>query len=95
MNANRWGHYFKGMDKIPLETLALIVAAVQCAIDEWKTGHPVEVKFEFEPYAGTYKAALKHLQGWIAFAAMQTVNVATPMLAALLHVAREVSTILL
>jgi hypothetical protein len=27
-HANRQGHYFVGMDKIPLETLALIVVAV-------------------------------------------------------------------
>ncbi|KAJ7237029.1 hypothetical protein B0H12DRAFT_1075687 [Mycena haematopus] len=90
-NANRRGYYFTGMDKIPLETLALVVAAVRCAIDEWKTGRPVEVKFEFEPYAGTYKTALKHLRGWIAFAATQTIDVATPALAALLRVARGTS----
>ncbi|KAJ7869443.1 hypothetical protein B0H14DRAFT_2571807 [Mycena olivaceomarginata] len=62
------------MDKIPLETLALIVAAVRCAIDEWTTGRRVRVDFEFEPYAGTYKTVLNHLRGWVTFAASQTVG---------------------
>ncbi|KAJ7439719.1 hypothetical protein B0H11DRAFT_2354759, partial [Mycena galericulata] len=91
-HSRRRGHYFSDMEGIPLVTLALIVAAVKCAIDEWKTGRRVDKSFDYDPYAQTYNDALKHLTGWVSFSATQPVNVISPLLKEMLRVARDTAT---
>ncbi|KAJ6457474.1 hypothetical protein C8R47DRAFT_1247132 [Mycena vitilis] len=89
--ANRRGHYFIGLDSIPLPTLALIVTAVACALHGWKTGRFVGVPFETVPYAEYYDTVLGHLKGWVPFCGTQDVDVAGPMLKEMLRIARASS----
>ncbi|KAJ7683449.1 hypothetical protein B0H17DRAFT_1205146 [Mycena rosella] len=89
VKANWRGHYFEGLDTIPVETLGLIVAAVKCGLDAWKTGRPLDVAFDFDPYAGVYKNASAHLSGWVAFSKTQPIDVAQPLLKEMLRAARE------
>ncbi|KAJ7645292.1 hypothetical protein B0H17DRAFT_1216079 [Mycena rosella] len=89
VKANWRGHYFEGLDTIPVETLGLIVAAVKCGLDAWKTGRPLDVAFDFDPYAGVYKNACAHLSGWVTFSKTQPIDVAQPLLKEMLRAARE------
>ncbi|KAJ7106621.1 hypothetical protein C8R44DRAFT_885897 [Mycena epipterygia] len=91
-HGNRRAHYFAHMAEIPLVTLALIIAAVKCALDEWKTGRRVDKSFDFDPYATIYNDALTHLQGWVAWSAKQPVNLVSRLLTEMLRIARETST---
>ncbi|KAJ7453526.1 hypothetical protein FB451DRAFT_1185332 [Mycena latifolia] len=88
---NRRGHYFTDMDAIPVETLALVVTAITCVLDEWKTGRQVDHKFEADPYAAYYDRALAHLRGWVTYNADKAIDVAKPLLKNMLRVARETS----
>ncbi|KAJ7752963.1 hypothetical protein B0H16DRAFT_1836106 [Mycena metata] len=91
-NANRRAHYFTGLDGIPIETLALIVSAVKCAIDGWKTGRHVDVSFETDPYAAYYGAVLGHLRGWVEFSGQPGMtDVAGSLMKEMLSIARETS----
>ncbi|KAJ7043490.1 hypothetical protein C8F04DRAFT_720356 [Mycena alexandri] len=89
-NVNRRAHYFTGMDGIPVETLALSVAAVKCAIDAWKTGRHVDAAFETDPYAAYYGAVLAHLRGWVQYAGQNSgmIDVAGPLMKKMLSAAR-------
>ncbi|KAJ7018409.1 hypothetical protein C8F04DRAFT_1328178 [Mycena alexandri] len=61
---NRRGHYFEGMEELPLETLALIMDAVVCSIDRWKTGEHQIVAFSAEVYAPFHISTMKFLEAW-------------------------------
>ncbi|KAF7351884.1 hypothetical protein MVEN_01150000 [Mycena venus] len=86
--SNRRGHYFRNMDAVPVETIALIVAAIKCALDQWKTGQQADVKFDGEAYAAYYNRVLDHLRGWVAYTATQSIDVAGTILKEMLRVAR-------
>ncbi|CDO74594.1 hypothetical protein BN946_scf184807.g2 [Trametes cinnabarina] len=51
-------------DPFPIVGLALVLTAVECAIDEWESGVFTKVKFSEEKYSSMYKV---HLQELCAF----------------------------
>ncbi|KAJ7040176.1 hypothetical protein C8F04DRAFT_1314134 [Mycena alexandri] len=61
---NRRAHYFEGLEELPLETLALIMDAVVCSIDRWKTGEHEVVAFSAENYASFHVSTMKFLEAW-------------------------------
>ncbi|KAJ6465323.1 hypothetical protein C8R45DRAFT_1219724 [Mycena sanguinolenta] len=84
-------YYFDDVDAVPVETIALIVTAIKCALDQWKTGQQVDVKFDNDTYAAYYKKALAHLDGWVEYTSTQSIDVAGIMLKDMLRAARESS----
>ncbi|KAJ7572034.1 hypothetical protein C8J56DRAFT_906872 [Mycena floridula] len=54
-------------DKITLPTIALICTAIQCAIEEWKTGIKVQIPFTAKQYEVVYHRHLATLQHWEAY----------------------------
>ncbi|KIM62578.1 hypothetical protein SCLCIDRAFT_1175667, partial [Scleroderma citrinum Foug A] len=46
----------------PLPTLALILTAIECCIDEWTTGMWMDIAFMVHDYRGVYDSHLKCLQ---------------------------------
>ncbi|KAF8876416.1 hypothetical protein BD779DRAFT_1560568 [Infundibulicybe gibba] len=80
--------YFSGLSLLPLITIALILSAVACAIDEWKTGRFVGVGFERTHYAARFNRFLKTLQQWKEFSATQDHDLATELQTDLLRNAR-------
>ncbi|KAJ7160814.1 hypothetical protein C8R46DRAFT_354738 [Mycena filopes] len=61
---NHRNHYFADKDELPLETLALIMDAVVCAIDRWKTGEHQTVAFTAEVYAPFHRTTMEFLAKW-------------------------------
>ncbi|KAJ7346136.1 hypothetical protein DFH08DRAFT_870614 [Mycena albidolilacea] len=57
--------YFKDKTRIELVTLAFIIVAVLCAMQEWSTGHWKNCKFSHSAYFTTYKATLNGLKRWL------------------------------
>ncbi|KAJ7147091.1 hypothetical protein C8R43DRAFT_1129870 [Mycena crocata] len=65
---NKRAHYFKSMDVLPTETMALIMAAVACSIDRWKTGEYVvkSAPFDAEVYRDVHLQSRTFLEHWIS-----------------------------
>ncbi|KAI6022822.1 hypothetical protein PISMIDRAFT_67101, partial [Pisolithus microcarpus 441] len=57
----------------PYPTLALVLTAIKCCIDEWMTGTRTDIPFTIQEYRGAYKSHLKCLQ--VFKDAMKTYNV--------------------
>ncbi|KIJ63134.1 hypothetical protein HYDPIDRAFT_168706 [Hydnomerulius pinastri MD-312] len=49
---------------IPFTTIALVVAAVRCALDEWASGVHTSVAFHCNKYLAFYKAQINSLLDW-------------------------------
>ncbi|KAJ7751239.1 hypothetical protein DFH07DRAFT_961026 [Mycena maculata] len=90
--------YFKDKTYVELETLALIMVAVRCAIDEWTTGRWVLKVFSHSAYYTVYQKILGGLQTWKAHSDKQVSemgagrNLTLEALQDLLKNARSVST---
>ncbi|KAJ6548261.1 hypothetical protein B0H10DRAFT_2243152 [Mycena sp. CBHHK59/15] len=89
--ANRRGHYFTGLDKLSLVTLALLMDAVVNAIDGWKTGRPENVDFAFDPYADIFNDILAYLEKYAGFSATQDEDLLAGIQREMLRKARETS----
>ncbi|KAJ7445355.1 hypothetical protein B0H11DRAFT_1930584 [Mycena galericulata] len=70
--------YFKDMTHLELVTLALIIVAVLCAIEEWTTGKWVEKEFSHKTYFQQYKKVLGGLRAWKAHSAQQVSEKGAP-----------------
>ncbi|KAJ2955984.1 hypothetical protein NUW54_g14693 [Trametes sanguinea] len=53
-------------DPFPTRALALVLTAIQCAIDEWSTGVHTNVKFTEDAYLRIYKTHLQDLEDFEA-----------------------------
>ncbi|KAJ7496738.1 hypothetical protein FB451DRAFT_1208642, partial [Mycena latifolia] len=93
--ANRRAHYFNGMDLLPTETLALLMDAVVCGIDRWKTGEydSRSAPFEAKTYAPVHRDSMAFLKTWILEyeADVYPVNLANERLKGMLSKARMLS----
>ncbi|KAJ8495209.1 hypothetical protein ONZ45_g12953 [Pleurotus djamor] len=49
---------------ITLPSIALVVTAINCALDEWKTGIKVDGQFSAKLYEAIYQKHLKYLKDW-------------------------------
>ncbi|KAF8870928.1 hypothetical protein BD779DRAFT_1680752 [Infundibulicybe gibba] len=49
---------------IPLVTIAFVLTAVSCCLDEWQTGIFKAIKFDSKIYQPTFERHLKSLEGW-------------------------------
>ncbi|KAJ7716991.1 hypothetical protein B0H16DRAFT_1800268 [Mycena metata] len=58
--------YFQGQTQIELPTFALIIVAVQCAIEEWSTGRRANKDFSHISHFRAYKAVLSGVKKWMA-----------------------------
>ncbi|KAI5982758.1 hypothetical protein EDC04DRAFT_2498380, partial [Pisolithus marmoratus] len=54
-------NYFK---LFPLPALALVLAAIECCIDEWVMGTRMDIIFTIQEYHGTYESHLKCLRAF-------------------------------
>ncbi|KAJ7444190.1 hypothetical protein FB451DRAFT_1434685 [Mycena latifolia] len=68
---NNRAFYFKNMTQVELVTLALIIVAVLCAIEEWSTGRWENKEFTHREYFKTYKSTLNSLRKWQAHSEKQ------------------------
>jgi len=50
------------LSPMPLPALALVVTAVECALQEWETGIKIRISFTEEAYARIYRSHLKRLE---------------------------------
>ncbi|KAJ7606691.1 hypothetical protein FB45DRAFT_1040937 [Roridomyces roridus] len=66
--AGRRAYLFEGMDLFPVQTLALVLDAIMCAIDRWKSGeHDIKAyPFSAAKYGAEHVATLDFLRVWIA-----------------------------
>ncbi|KAJ7738628.1 hypothetical protein B0H16DRAFT_94845 [Mycena metata] len=93
---NNRAFYFDGETRVPLVTLALIVVAILCAIEEWSTGRWESKSFSHKNYFKAYKATLAGLQKWMDRSekrvadGREPTNVTVDVLERLLRVARTV-----
>ncbi|KAH7926124.1 hypothetical protein BV22DRAFT_1009785 [Leucogyrophana mollusca] len=53
--------YHEFFNPIPVETVALILTAIECCIDEWTTGIKEDIKFSAAAYSSVYRAHLGSL----------------------------------
>ncbi|KAF8204495.1 hypothetical protein K438DRAFT_1757694 [Mycena galopus ATCC 62051] len=70
-NENNCAFYFEGKTRVELVTLALIIVAVRCAIQEWSTGRWKNKAFTHRDYFKAYTATLDSLQRWMAHSETQ------------------------
>ncbi|KAI0948855.1 hypothetical protein AcV7_009486 [Taiwanofungus camphoratus] len=54
--------YHEFFNPMPTETLALVLTAIECAIDEWATGVKEDIPFTAASYKETYNAHLRVLR---------------------------------
>ncbi|KAG1806059.1 hypothetical protein EV424DRAFT_1516950 [Suillus variegatus] len=54
--------YHQYFNPLPVETMALLLASIECCIDEWGTGIKEDVKFSAANYASVYNTHLDSLQ---------------------------------
>ncbi|KAG1892034.1 hypothetical protein F4604DRAFT_1564880, partial [Suillus subluteus] len=54
--------YAKYFDPLPIQTIALILTALECCIDEWMTGVKEDIKFSSVAYSPVYLLHLNSLQ---------------------------------
>ncbi|KAL0951816.1 hypothetical protein HGRIS_008483 [Hohenbuehelia grisea] len=80
--------HFKNMNRLPLVTIALIVTAVSCVLDEWLTGAEVKVKFSYSAYSSVFQKRLDLLKQWETFSATQVPNLTHKLQEDLLRNAR-------
>ncbi|KAG6848386.1 hypothetical protein H0H93_000645 [Arthromyces matolae] len=73
---------------VPLQTIALVLSLVECAIDEWKSGQPKNVNFDANTYRPVYLRHLKVLSAWAAFSEKEPVNLTLQLQETLLRNAR-------
>ncbi|KAJ6592686.1 hypothetical protein B0H19DRAFT_8778 [Mycena capillaripes] len=94
---NNRAFYFQGMTRLELVTLALIVTAVECAIEEWTTGRHITREFSHKAYFKVYQANLAGLRKWMVHSEKQVLensaasNMAIEALEQMLRVARATS----
>ncbi|KAJ7649034.1 hypothetical protein DFH06DRAFT_1135291 [Mycena polygramma] len=62
----RRSHYFDGLEMLPGETFGLMMDAIVCGIDRWKTGEWEMVKFEAEVYRPIHQQSMIFIGKWIA-----------------------------
>ncbi|KAJ7582126.1 hypothetical protein C8J56DRAFT_1100511 [Mycena floridula] len=67
-------------EKITLPAIALVATAIQCAIEEWKTGSKVQIPFTAKVYEKSYTRHLKQLQRWEAYSSAPGKSMATIIL---------------
>ncbi|KAJ7482907.1 hypothetical protein B0H11DRAFT_2232276 [Mycena galericulata] len=70
--------YFKDITHLELVTLALIIVAVLCAIEEWTTGKWVEKEFSHKMYFQQYMKILGGLHAWKAHSTQQVSEKGAP-----------------
>ncbi|KAJ7723150.1 hypothetical protein B0H16DRAFT_1895909 [Mycena metata] len=91
---NNRAFYFDGETRVRLVTLALIVVAILCAIEEWSTGRWENKPFSHKNYFKAYKGTLAGLQKWMDRSekrvadGREPTNVTVDVLERLLRVAR-------
>ncbi|KAJ7921873.1 hypothetical protein B0H13DRAFT_2267695 [Mycena leptocephala] len=56
--------YFKDISRVELATVALILCAVFCAIEEWSTGRKQNKKFSHQNYFDLYQKLVSGLNKW-------------------------------
>ncbi|KAJ6464431.1 hypothetical protein C8R45DRAFT_1107330 [Mycena sanguinolenta] len=91
---NRRGFYFDGLDQVPLETMGLLMDAIICGINRWKTGRHTRIDFDAETYGGSgHESSMKFLKAWVAEygAPLYPVNLAEACRRELLSNARQLS----
>ncbi|KII83452.1 hypothetical protein PLICRDRAFT_58399 [Plicaturopsis crispa FD-325 SS-3] len=85
-------HYSPG-GCIPLVTIALIMTAVECAIDGWSTGRCITDKnvgsFDSQKYTPVYNIHIQKLRRWEAFTAGTTDRLTKKCQQDLLRLARK------
>ncbi|KAJ6471813.1 hypothetical protein C8R47DRAFT_744080 [Mycena vitilis] len=62
----RRSHYFDGLEALPRETFGLLMDAIVCGIDRWKTGEWEMVAFEAEVYRPIHRQSMIFIGKWIA-----------------------------
>ncbi|KAI6017983.1 hypothetical protein BKA83DRAFT_4058549 [Pisolithus microcarpus] len=72
----------------PYPTLALVLTAIECCIDEWMTGTRTDIPFTIQEYRGAYELHLKCLQ--VFEDATKTYNVLPAICTKLYEVGRYV-----
>ncbi|KAH7919794.1 hypothetical protein BV22DRAFT_1133585 [Leucogyrophana mollusca] len=82
----RYAEYFT---PFPLNTIAFVCTAIECAIDEWSTGERKQVDFNGKKYEKVYNRHMKNLNGWKKFSVSAGVNLAQQVLDELLNTARQ------
>ncbi|KAF8120118.1 hypothetical protein EV363DRAFT_1192076 [Boletus edulis] len=60
----RFTRYFS---PFPVQVVAFVLTAIECAIDEWSTGTLKKHNFEGKRYSAVYARHLKDLELWTAF----------------------------
>lgn len=54
--------YHKYFDPIPIKTIALVLTAIECCVDEWLQGIKEDIKFTSASYGAVYNHHLRSLQ---------------------------------
>ncbi|KAG2097755.1 uncharacterized protein F5147DRAFT_714810 [Suillus discolor] len=54
--------YHKYFDPIPIKTIALVLTAIECCVDEWSQGIKEDIKFTSAGYGAVYNHHLSSLQ---------------------------------
>ncbi|KAF7378420.1 hypothetical protein MSAN_00268600 [Mycena sanguinolenta] len=62
---NRRSYYFAGLELLPLETLGLLMDAIVCGIDRWKSGRHEMVAFDAEVYRPVHAQSMAFLNKWV------------------------------
>ncbi|KAJ7509475.1 hypothetical protein B0H11DRAFT_2216395 [Mycena galericulata] len=89
---NRRSHYFKGDVLLPLETLGLLMDAVICGMDRWKTGQYELVDFDAEHYGRIHEDSMVFLRKWVKeYAEHQVEDLAVELRTQMLTKARGLS----
>ncbi|KAJ7110338.1 hypothetical protein C8R43DRAFT_1160175 [Mycena crocata] len=90
---NSRAKYFEKDEELPVETLALIMDAVSCGIDRWKTGEycTKSAPFEAKTYGPVHDDCRLFLNSWVAEykSNLQPVNLASTLLKEMLTKARR------
>lgn len=87
----RRASFFAGQTSLPLVTIALILTAVLCAIDEWRTGERVTIPFQRDAYLRHYQKFLRNLTRWKEWSATQQRDLTSELQESLLYNARAAS----
>ncbi|KAI6102422.1 hypothetical protein EDD16DRAFT_1479414, partial [Pisolithus croceorrhizus] len=56
--------FHKHFKPFPYLALALVLAVIECCIDEWMTGTQMDIPFTIQEYCGAYESHLKCLQAF-------------------------------
>ncbi|KAF8160596.1 hypothetical protein BJ912DRAFT_1007536 [Pholiota molesta] len=80
--------FFLGDSEIPLVTIALILTAIENALDAWRTGRFHRVEFSCKEYHHRYNKHLRRLKLWKTFCSGEPFDLATDVQTSLLENAR-------